>query len=205
MQFLHSALNFPTIIFSIAMLIVILFWLTSLIGLVDLEGAEADIDADAEGQGGSWLENLGLGGVRLTISMSILVMLAWLLSIYSQTLLDYIAIDGFIHYLLGSLLAAGCLAIALPVAKLAIQPLKRFFQAQQTASQQHMIGLEGKVVTGKVTATFGQARVFFQGAEHLVEIRNPDAAQHFTQGDSILLVEYLAEHHCYMVSSKPWG
>lgn len=200
MAFFESALTFPTVIFSTLFLIVLLFWLVSLVGLADMDAADPDGDAEAEG---GFIDSVGLGGVPVTISLSIAVMVAWMISIYSQPLLS--GFSGALLYGVGSVLTVVCGFVGLLVTRFAIKPLRRFFSTNQASSHAHLLGLECKIATGKVTDSFGQAKVYFQGAEHLIEVRLADLAEQFKLGDSAVLIDYLPEKRQYLVSHKPWA
>ncbi|WP_170940476.1 hypothetical protein [Pseudoalteromonas sp. NBT06-2] len=48
MEFLNAALTFPTVVFSVLLIIVILFWLVTIVGLSDIDMFEADAELETE-------------------------------------------------------------------------------------------------------------------------------------------------------------
>lgn len=208
MEFLNTALTFPTVIFSVLLIIVILFWLVTVIGLADIDMFEADVELETEANtahASGLFNRLGLSEVPLTVSFSIIVMCAWLLSIYSQAwLLNAFKSHDF-YYVFGAVASLVCLLIALPLNAFITKPLRRFFTSKQAANKQDFIGLECVIATSKVTQEFGQARVTFKGTEQLIEIRIQDNSHQFNLGDTALLIEHLIDSRSYVIAPKPWS
>ncbi|MDP2633899.1 MULTISPECIES: OB-fold-containig protein [unclassified Pseudoalteromonas] len=206
MDFLNLAFSFPTAVFTTLLLVVILFWLITLVGFADIDMFESDLDIDADAAQtssvSSWF-NLGFGGVPITVSLSLIVMTSWLISIYTHKLFAHLLGDGILFYLFGMLMLLASLLVALPLAAIATKPLQRFFTSAETSKSTDLLGLECIIVTGKVTSTFGQARVQFQGTEQLIQVRSNDN-EPFSSGDTAVLLEHLKEQHCYTITRKPW-
>ncbi|WP_137992579.1 hypothetical protein [Streptomyces vilmorinianum] len=70
-EFLSAAAAFPTVVFTAALVVVAGFWLLVLCGIADHDGFDADLDADV----------LRLGRVPASVSLSVGIALAWLLSL----------------------------------------------------------------------------------------------------------------------------
>jgi hypothetical protein len=82
--FLEAATSFPSVIYSVLLGVVLVYWLLSLIGVVDIDSgpvieAELHTDADADeiGDFASYLMALGLNGVPFSVVVSLLVLLSW--------------------------------------------------------------------------------------------------------------------------------
>jgi hypothetical protein len=208
MEFLNTALTFPTVVFSVLLIIVILFWLITIVGLADIDMFEADVELETQANTASTLgifNNLGLSEVPLTVSASIIIMTAWLISIYSQAWFLAEFKSHSLYYVFGALIILACSIISLPISALITKPLRRFFTSKQTANKHDFIGLECTIATSKVTQTFGQARVTLQGAEQLIEIRVQDPTHQFNLGDTALLIEHLVDSRSYVIAPKPWS
>ncbi|BDF95114.1 hypothetical protein KAN5_19520 [Pseudoalteromonas sp. KAN5] len=166
--------------------------------------SDLDIEADASQSSGlsSWFST-GFGGIPITVSISLVVMSSWLISIYAHKFFANLLGDGIWFYIFGVLMLLTCLLIAIPVAAIISRPLQRFFSSAETSQSSDLLGLECIIVTGKVTNKFGQARVLFQGTEQLIEVR-AENDELFTSGDTAVLLEHLKEQHCYIITSKPW-
>jgi hypothetical protein len=205
MNFLNTALSFPSIIYTVLMVIVMLFWTLTLIGFADLDMFEGDIelDTDADLANDSGLFQAAFGGVPLTISLSIVIMLSWVFNIYCQMFLGHLLGDGALFYFFGTLMLLASFVAAVPLTILFLKPLKRFFKSQNASSRNDLLGLECTIATGKVTHSFGQARVFHNGAEHLIEVRCEQDNQ-FKSGDQAVLIEHQTTQHSYTIVAKPW-
>jgi hypothetical protein len=167
-EFLHAALSFPTVIFSFLLAVVVLYWLAVITGLFDLED---DVP---------WL---GLGGVPAGIVLSLLIALAWLLSLIGGQVLD----------------GGGVALIAVPVVALAgawlvmrglLVPLRRLFPQGDRHSRGDLVGRRCVIRTGDATPDFGQAEVTAaDGSSAIVQVRTT-GQDRLTRGDKALIFEY---------------
>lgn len=206
MDFFNLAFTFPTAIFTALLLVVILFWLITLVGFADIDMFESDLDIDADAAQSSSISswfNMGFGGVPITVSLSLIVMTSWLISIYAHKFFSLLLGDGILFYIFGILMVVASVLVAMPIAAIISKPLQRFFTSAETSKSSDLLGLECTVVTGKVTSTFGQARVQIQGTELLIQVRSNDN-EPFSSGDTAVLLEHLKDQHCYTIARKPW-
>ena len=199
------ASQFPTVMFSTLLGIVVVYWIVGLLGLVDLDlGGDADVDIDLDsgtsigGLTGLFL-TFGLTGVPFTLVISILVLVCWLISVYLQHYLLSWLPSGWLYYLLGTVSNCIIFALSLPITAVIIRPLKGMFKSAETATSQYLVGKEAVVATGTVSETFGQARLFSDGAEILVDVRC-DPEHTIKMGDKVLVIEYQQERHTYIVA-----
>jgi len=204
------ASQFPTVIYSVLLGIVVIYWLIGMLGLIDLDFAgdvdiDADIDADIDvnvgGLTGLFL-TFGLTGIPFTLVISIIILICWLISFYLQLYLLTWLPDGWLYYLIGALSDFVVFLISLPITAVVIRPLKGMFKSVETATSNHLVGKEAIIATGKVSATFGQARVFNEGAEILLDVRC-DAEHTLRMGDKALVIEYLTDSHTYIIAPYP--
>ncbi|MET0419524.1 MAG: hypothetical protein ABW022_26210 [Actinoplanes sp.] len=149
--FIEAVLSFPTVLFSIPLVIVIGYWVIVVAG-----GADPEADAGA----GDFLGFAGLGGVPASITVSLLLVFAWFGSLAgSQVLTGWLV-----------------LALALPVAwlltRLLIIPIRRLLPTGPEASRSDFLGLTCVIRTSRVTRTFGQAEVHARdGSSAIVQVR----------------------------------
>ncbi|MFA1541114.1 hypothetical protein [Actinomadura monticuli] len=183
-EFTSAAFGFPTALFSFSLIVVAGYWTLVLLGGlgVDFLGAGADADAGAgtgagdidgvdgaDGPGGfvgERLAMLGLGGVPATVVLSLLIALAWFVSLAVAALSD------------GAVLRALDLPAALAVAwlgtRLAVRPLRGVFQSPVAASLRDFVGRPCVIRTGRVGPDFGQAEVTApDGSSAIVQVRQP--------------------------------
>ena len=206
-QLLTTSSQFPTVIFSVLLGIVVVYWIVGLLGLVDLDlGGDVDMDADAlvTSVGGltGLLLTFGLTGIPFTLVISIIALVCWLVSVYLQYYLLTWLPSGWLFYLGGLISAVVVFFLSLPVTAVIIRPLKGMFKSVETAKSDHLVGKEAIIATSKVSETFGQARVFNDGAEILLDVRC--APEHtLAMGEKVLVIEYLNDSHAYIVAPYP--
>ncbi|TDB85236.1 hypothetical protein [Actinomadura sp. 7K534] len=174
-EFFDAAFGFPTALFTFSLLVVAVYWAFVLVGGLDMDllgaGADADTGAgagpeDGDGPGPGWFAFLGLGGVPGTVVLSLLIALAWFVSLAGSALLD------------GAFLRTLVLAVALIAAwagtRLAVLPLRRVLRRPVEASLRDFVGLPCVIRTGRVGPDFGQAEVTApDGSSAIVQVRRP--------------------------------
>jgi hypothetical protein len=152
--FVEAALSFPTVLFTPMLVVVAGYWLL-------VVGGGADPDAQHGGDGGP-IGFLGLGGVPVSIPVSLLIVFAWFASLAGS---EFLAVAAWLI-----LLAA--LAVAWLLTRLAIQLVRRLLPSGPDASRADFIGLTCVIRTGRVTRTFGQAEVHAgDGSSAIVQVR----------------------------------
>lgn len=204
-QLLEVTSQFPTLIYSVLLGIVVVYWVVGMLGLIDLDfSGDADIDLDSDvnvSVGGltGLLLTFGLTGIPFTLVISIIILICWLISFYLQFYLLAWLPDGWLYYFLGAVSCFIIFLISLPITAIVIRPLKGMFKSVETATSNHLVGKDATIATSKVSETFGQARLFNEGAEFLVDVRC-DPEHTLRMGDKVLVVEYLQENHAYIVA-----
>lgn len=224
-----ASLQFPTVVFTIALGIVIVYWLFVLIGALDIDlfggdvdvdvsgaakgigdvltggakgGAEAlhtsgdaggDVGGDADGDldgGGLW-HVLGLGDVPVTISASLITVLAWVGSLLAMHTLG---IGGWLTLVV--LVVA--VVIALPIAALLIRPIAPVFAVKEGKSNADYVGHVCTITTGRVDNSFGQATIEDGGTVLDIAVRC-DRPGALARGDKALIIEFDGERQAYIV------
>lgn len=206
MDFLNLAFTFPTVLYTTLLLVVILFWVITLLGFADIDMFEADVELEAEtndGAGQSQLLQMGFGGLPITVSLTLVIMLSWLASIYIHQFFAYLLGDGVTFYLVGMAMLIVSFIVGVPLAALFSQPLHRFFESKEILNKNDMIGLECVIATSKVTDSFGQAKVQLQGTEQLIEVRT-DSNEPFSLGDTAVLIEHISQKRSFIIAKQPW-
>jgi hypothetical protein len=228
-----ASLQFPTVVFTIALGIVVVYWLFVLIGALDIDlfggdvdvdvsgaakgigdvltggakgGTEAGIaalhaggdaggeiggDADGDLDGGGLWHVLGLGDVPVTISASLIIVLAWVGSLLAM---HYLGLGG--GWAVVVLVIA--VAIALPIAALLIRPLAPVFAVREAKSNADYIGHVCTITTGRVDNGFGQAMVEDGGTVLDIAVRCERTGA-LARGDKALIIEFDRERQAYIV------
>jgi len=198
--FLNEIFSFPTVIFTVPLIILTLLWLMAFAGLLDLEILDfgTDSDNDADSNSSSWLEKLGLDGVPLTVALTLIDIYAFCFTYLAR---KYAAplFDGILTATAqGAVIAIFAVGIALPLSALCIRPLRRFFATHEGVAKGDLIGTICSLKTLSVTETFGQA-VTPDGMVLSVRAASPNT---LTKGDQVALIEYLAYADCYSIVSQ---
>lgn len=226
-ELIEASLRFPSVVFTILLGIVTLYWLSVLIGALDidllggadasgaakgvgdaltgggkggaeaLKGAKLDLDGDGvigDGGGGIW-GGLGLGKVPVTVSTSVIVLVAWCGSLLAMHHLPDVV--GHTAWLPATVLL-GTLIAAMPIAALLVRPLHPVFELKEGKSGAHYVGYTCTITTGRVDHDFGQARVEDGGTVLDIPVRC-DRTDVFARGDKALIIEFDPERHAYVI------
>lgn len=176
-EFLGAVLAFPTVLFSFLLVVVAGYWIIALTGLFDLE------DNDA-----SWL---GLAGVPAGITLSLLIALAWLLSLIGGRLVSGIALQLVVLIL--------ATAIAWSAARLLVIPLRRLYPDAPQPSRADFVGRHCVIRTGQATTDFGQAEVTAaDGSSAVIQVRTT-GDDRLSRGDNALIFDYSASGEYFLV------
>lgn len=220
-EFLNIILNFPTAMYTLLMGVVILYWITVILGAVDIDlfdldaeldadvdvDVDVDVDADvgvnAEGDVGavgavvSVLEALGLVGVPLTISMSLLVFFNWCATFLGVYFLRQGGLEGG---LLNAAVVVGSMLLSLGATSLTVRPLRPLFQSKSGArAADALVGHTVQVISGSVSPAQGRAQMALEGSTVNLSIRCEREDNGLKRGDEALIIGYDAARHLYMV------
>ena len=202
--FLNEILSFPVVIYTFPLIILMLFWLTSFAGLVDMEildfdvDADTDPDADSESDTSSWLQKLGLDGVPLTVALTFVDFYAFIFTYLAKKHLLPL-LDGIITgAALGGIIALIGVIIAIPLAALCIKPLRPVFHTHEAISKNDLIGTLCTVTTQTVSETFGQAETD-DGMILSVRASQPNDMK---KGSRIALIQFDSDNDTYSVVTE---
>ncbi|MFD4560572.1 hypothetical protein ACFWP5_40715 [Streptomyces sp. NPDC058469] len=207
--FFAAATGFPTVVFTAALAVVVLFWLLVALGAADAHGigAHAHIHVHAHGtvnghgDGDSW----GLGGVPVTVPFSLLTAIGWLLSLIGDVLLAPLVPSGPARAGLGVAVLIGSLYVSWRATKVLVRPLRGLFPDEHGPSRLDFVGLTCTIRTGRVDAGFGQAEVrAADGSAAVVQVRQTgnDA---LASGNTGLLYAYDEVGEFFWVAPYPPG
>ncbi|MEV6104018.1 hypothetical protein AB0M28_04765 [Streptomyces sp. NPDC051940] len=205
--FVEAAFAFPAVVFSFALIVVVAYWLFAAIsgGLGEVLDAEApgDVAADAGGDAGGFFgltAALGLGGIPLTVAVSLVIAVAWFVSLTAVVLIDGLGLGGLLAWMAG---VAGLVAASVAgwgATWLVARPLRRLTGSAPAASRFDFVGLVCTVRTGAVGPDFGQAEVTAgDGSSAIVQVRaEPDTG--LAAGASALIFDYDAEGEFFRIA-----
>ncbi len=160
-------------VFTYPLIVVVGYWLTVVTGLFDTGEHDAP-----------WL---GFGGVPAGVTLSLLIAIAWLLTLIGSqlTTLPVVPLPA---------LAGGWLATRALVA-----PLRRLVPRERQPSRGDFVGQMCVIRTGRAGADFGQAEVTAaDGSSAVIQVRTT-GQDTLSRGDSALIFEYDAEGEFFWV------
>lgn len=215
-EFLHIALSFPTIIWTILLVLSSGYWLFVMFGAIDLEFLDMQLDLDFDfdvdvdvdlapgaltavtgGDVGIFARvanAVGIGKVPLTVLLSLFALVGWTFSFFA-TLYVPLASDGIVTR---SLVMAIAIAVAIPVMGILAHPLKGMMTVTTQREGAELVGQTCVITTGSVTATFGQARVATSGAGLLLAVRC-DTPNALKRNDNALIIGYDEQSRTYAI------
>jgi len=220
-EFLATALSMPTLAFTGLLGLVVLYWLSVMLGALDLEvldfdlgadgadgavdgalegGAEGAMEADLEvgdvGGLAGVLSALGLRHAPLTVVLSLLVLFGWLGTFFgSRYLAPVLPLGGFLSALVVTLAA---LALATPLTSLLTRPMAPLFRVRAARGNRDLVGQVVKIRTGNVDARFGQAELKDGRSDMILHVRCADP-EALARGDEALIVDWDEERQAFEV------
>ena len=112
-DFIDAALGFPAVVFSVLLIVVVVYWVLVLAGALDLG------DADADGGLDGILDRLDLGGTPASVVLSVVVAIGWFASLVGTVALDAAGVSTGARVTLAILVLLLALVIGGLVARLA--------------------------------------------------------------------------------------
>ena len=202
---------YPTVVFTGLVMFVALYWLVSLLGMVDMDNVEIG-DAGADSNNLSDLSTtgiftglmlkFGLYGVPLIVILSLVSLFGWLLSYLYTSLLHQWFDSGILYYVFGTGALVLVLIVSMWLTGLIIAPIRKKVAKVPKRNALNNLGRTAIVRTLSVTESHGEAELSDGGAGLILRIR-PDIdsrALPLKQGDKVILVEYLPETNAYRVA-----
>lgn len=155
----------------------------------DGHGHDAHDAHDSHGAGGlAWLiQALGLGGVPVTVMLSILILVAWSFCVAAMQLLG----GGSPGWLVAAA-ALLSLTVAIPLTSLLVRPLRRFFVTLPATRHRDLLGKICTITTLRVDERYGQAEIEDGGAGLIVQVR-ASGTRLLARGDRALIFDYKDE------------
>ncbi len=215
---IEAAVHFPTVVFTIGLGIALVYWVFVLLGALDLDiGADADapdvgdVGGDAGDGGGdagdttdaakgavstgSIWSGLGLSRVPITISISMILLVCWILSLLAVAYLPGVLGDA--AWVEAAILPAS-LIVGMPIAGVLVRPLGRVFSMNEGKSNQDYVGHVCTITTGHVDENFGQGTVEDGGTVLVIPVRC-DRIGSLRRNDKALIIDFDTDRQAYVV------
>lgn len=197
-----AMIAFPTVVFTILLGLVAIYWTTVIIAGLDVDVLDLDssIDADAS----ELLSALGLRGVPLTVWLSFFVLIAWVALLLASVLVGPILQTVVGSLVSSTLIALSGMTLAAVLTSFAVRPIRRLFSAQVGPKNLALVGKVCTVTTMRVDGGFGQAEIEDGGAGLLVQVRSAEPNS-LTRGSHALVFEYDNDEGVYHITEVEHG
>jgi hypothetical protein len=229
-EFLEIVTSFPTAVYTVLLLVVMVHWFLSALGILEIDtidglmpdgfgghdvGGHAlghhDVGAGHAGShhGGHHHENeanagflmkFGLHGVPIMVIVTIIAIVGWLFTYFADLYVLRTLSLGPFSVLADILAIVGGLLLAIPVGRIVLAPVRRLLRRYEPVTQRPLLGRYAEVRSPEITQTHGTAWVEDGGAGLILQVR-ADAPGVFMRGDRVVLIEYLEDQNAYRVIS----
>ena len=211
-KFIEISVSFPTAIYSFFFALSMLYWLSSFLGLVEIDALDVDLP-ELDGHMAinhhtsfgemfsGLLLRFGLNGVPVTIIISLVSIFGWFCSYYLSYASAMFFGMGFMRVLTGIPIIIVSLYLGVMVTALAIKPLRRFFSKVEQFNEKKIVGQTAVVRSSKVDNQFGEVSLDDGGAGMILKVR-ADGNSVFARGEKVVLLDYVAAGNFYRVISE---
>lgn len=207
--FYENISSFPTLLFTILLVLCVLFWAGAVLGFVDLDFIDIDTDLDLNSESthtspdvlAGLLLRLGLTGVPVTVSLSILILFGWFICYYAVFLINPLVPGRFLEILVGIPIFFGSAYVAALITAQVIKPLRKLFGKATFETHTQLVGQTAVVRTSRVDAAFGEATVEDGGAGLILKVR-ATGEDTFKRGDRVVLIERMDDGNTFRVISE---
>lgn len=202
--------SFPTVIFTFFLVICVFYWLVAVLGWIDIDILDFDVpdvdlgvDSDLTTPNvlAGLMMRLGLNGVPVTVIVSLIALIGWIICYYIVHFLFGLVPDGLLRYLVGLPVFIGCLYIAALITSVLIKPLRPLFKNAQVQAVKHILGQTAVVRTSKIDNDFGEVMLADGGAGLILKARTFGDVS-FKKGEKVVLLEYIEADDVYRVISE---
>lgn len=193
-EFLELSIAGANAIATLLVCLTILYWLIVIVGALDIEVFDMEIDIDADGAFVSALTFLGLHEVPVTLYLSITFLSNWAI------MMIFSAITGLTAPIIGFPLMIGSLFVSLIIAKLALSPFKKMFKYSSGSSTntKKIVGELCKPLFGMEGDKLSQAKIFFNDSEILINVKSR-TGEKIPKGVECLILKKDETSNCYLV------
>ena len=211
-QLCFTTVNLP---FTVALLLVLAYWLIFLFGAIGLDTLDIDLDADVDAdlsietdaEIGADIESDGYGGLMLPMlryfNAGQVPLTVWVTSVvtfmWAGAILGTHYFNPTVGVGLACLMFIPNLLASLYLTKLATAPLRIVFKKakQGVAAPITIVGKTCRITSGLVTTKSGQAELPREGAPITLNVRGKEGT--IKKGTEVVVVDYDEEKNIYTV------
>lgn len=201
-ELINNALNGINIIPTVLLCLVLLYWINVIIGLIDLDLLDFDIDVDLDAGNDlsgfyALLAFLNVKELPFMLVFSVIVLNFWVLSMLIYLL--PIVQGGFLNVLL----MIGAIFISLLITKIVTTPLKGLFKKvhkeEESQMEEAVLGHMAVLLCDIKDDRLGQAEIKRDGASILINVKAEDEKDSFNKGEEVFIIKKDGEKDLYYV------
>lgn len=188
---------------TVALGLVIVFWILAVVGTLDMESLDFDFDTDIEADVDADLDTNvtpGSGGFLMTVlkfvnatDVPVMMVLSFLsLFMWTIAIISNAAFNPNHSWAIASALLLGNFFLSCLLVKITTQPFRPFFNAFKKGENddEPVIGQIGTVKSRVIDSQYGQVEIpRVNGAPAIVNCRMADDHQALTRGDQVLVFD----------------
>jgi len=206
-NFVDAVLGYPTLIYTALLVVVLVYWVLATLGMVDFESGSVDLELQADADVSelstlaSYVVAFGLSGVPFSVVVSLLVLLAWVISCLAGMWVLPLAPTAVGQVVAGTGVLVGSFALAVPITARLVRPMRPLFVSHAALSNAALVGQPCKVLTNSVDERVGRAEVQRRGAP--INIRVWAASpNNLRRGSAARIVQYDAAVGRYRIEAE---
>lgn len=195
-EFLNACIMPLNLPFTIVLVLVLLYWLTVILGALDMDFLDFNLDFETDsGFLSPLLQMLAIGEVPVSLIMSILSGCGWWFAMMSNYMLN----PGE-SVIIGLLLLIPNLCFTFFMAAVLLRPLRRIFGPlhQQAKGGSQILDKVGEVISGQVNSSWGQVEIDCRGSSLRINARTRDGLI-LNKGSRVLIYDYDLDRDFYYV------
>ncbi len=203
---LDAAFSILNIIPTTLLILILIYWITVIIGVFNVDSfdidADADVDADIDINAGDsliWLNSalsfFNLGKIPLMVILSFFSISLWVISLLVNYYLNNTSFFLALVYLIPNIL------ISAFITKFATTPFVHVFAKAEDEVQNNK-SLKGRICYITLEAThdkLGQAKIKIEGSQFIINVLSTEEINILHKGESCLVIDYVSEKNLYLI------
>lgn len=199
--FLSTAFGFPTVLLTPLLIVVALYWLFVALGAADSEMLDGTDEAGEALGLSAVMGRLGLGKVPVTVALTMLIFVAWFVSMMGSILTSLIDTTSTpLLITLGVVVLLIALVVAWAVTSGLVMGMSRFLPKNRQDSKHELVGRTCVIRIGEATDSFGQAEITTAGGAAISIPVRTTGGEILPLGSTALIFDHDGEDDVFLVT-----
>ncbi|GAB3743541.1 DUF1449 domain-containing protein [Nocardiopsis nanhaiensis] len=200
--FLSTAFGFPTVLFTPMLIVVLGYWIFVIVGAAETEMLDS-VDADGDAAGlSAVLSRAGLGRVPVTVALTMLICVAWFVSMMGSILASLIDTSSTpLLYALGAVVLVIALVAAWAVTSGVVMGFQRFLPGRKSESKHELVGRTCIIRIGEAHEDFGQAEITTAGGAAITIPVRTTSGEVLPLGSTALIFDHNRDNDVFLVTA----